>query len=84
MSHAVAVRLDSKGRLTVPREVCEELGLEPGEWFLLEREGSALRFARAGNPLDALAEQARREFEAGQTRSLRELTGGQEMGGDGG
>ena len=74
MSESISVRMDSERRLAVPEEARQELGIEPGDLFLLEWEGSVLRFARADHPLDALAEWAREEYHAGQTRNLRDIT----------
>lgn len=73
MSQPVAVRMDHKGRLTVPRELREKLGMEAGDLFFLEQEGNILRVGRADNPFDLLAEQARSEYHAGKTRELRSL-----------
>lgn len=73
MSQPVPVRVDSKGRLTVPRTVCRALGVEVGDLFLLEQEGQTLRLVRAATAFDALAREAQREFHAGETCELREF-----------
>lgn len=73
VSRDMAVRVDEKGRLTLPREVRQALGVEAGDVFFLQVEGRILRLARAENPFDALAERALEEFESGQTRSLRQV-----------
>jgi antitoxin PrlF len=72
-SKAVAVRVDDKGRLTIPAKQRKELGFEPGAVFFIERSGSILRLARAENPFDGLARRAVAEYERGQTRNLREI-----------
>ena len=36
MTAILTVKIDVKGRFTIPRHVREELGIEPGDTFLLE------------------------------------------------
>ena len=66
-----AVRVDGKCRVTIPAEVREALGVEPGTLLFVEREGDVLRLAKAENPFDALARRAIEEDKAGRTKSLR-------------
>lgn len=75
MAGTVTVKVDPKGRLTIPRRLREGLGIEPGDAFFVEgdEEGKVLRFAKAENPFDILAEHALREHRAGRTRGLREV-----------
>lgn len=70
---ALTVTLDPKGRLIVPLQVRKGMGLEPGDTFFLEydEERQVLRYAKAENPFDVLAEHALREHRAGRTRGLR-------------
>lgn len=69
------VRADAKGRLTIPRRLREELGIEPGDTFFLDVDSAhgILRFAKAENPIDVLTEYAVREFYAGNTLSFEEV-----------
>lgn len=69
----VAIRVDAKGRLTIPQRLREELGIEPGDIMFVEREAGheVLRYAKVANPFDALAEQAEEDYRAGKTRNLR-------------
>lgn len=67
------VKIDSKGRLTVPRKFREDLGLEPGDVLFLQRRDDLLCFAKAENPFVGLAEDAIRAYRAGETRSLRDI-----------
>jgi AbrB family looped-hinge helix DNA binding protein len=71
----VTVKVDAKGRLSIPRELREELGIEPGDTLFVEREEgtSVLRYAKAENPFDALARHAEQEYRAGRLRSLRDF-----------
>jgi AbrB family looped-hinge helix DNA binding protein len=69
------VKVDPKGRLLIPRELRDELGIVPGDTLFVEREFGqpVLRYAKAENPFDALAEHAEAEYRAGRTVTLEEL-----------
>lgn len=41
------VRLTSKGQVTIPQALREELGMRPGDEVAFERDGDALRLTRA-------------------------------------
>jgi bifunctional DNA-binding transcriptional regulator/antitoxin component of YhaV-PrlF toxin-antitoxin module len=73
MSKNISVRLDNKGRLTLPRSIREALHAEPGDVFYLRPELDGVRIVKGENPFDALAEHAIREFESGQTRNIRDI-----------
>ncbi|HVA23617.1 MAG TPA: AbrB/MazE/SpoVT family DNA-binding domain-containing protein [Chloroflexota bacterium] len=70
---AIAVRVDDKGRLTIPGKMRKELDVKPGDTFFLQREGKVLRYAKATNPFDMLAEQAAHDYHAGETISIDDL-----------
>jgi AbrB family looped-hinge helix DNA binding protein len=78
MTSSVAVRVDNKGRLTIPQAIRQQLGIEPGDTFFLQPEDGVLRFAKAENPFDILADLANAEYEAGRTTNLRAVA--EEMG----
>ena len=75
MPPPVTVKVDPKGRLTIPQRIREELGIEPGDTFFVEVDGenAVLRYAKAENPFDALARHALDEHHSGRTRGLREF-----------
>ncbi len=75
MSAARTVKVDPKGRLSIPAELRKLLGIEPGDTLFVETEdnGQVLRFAKAENPFDGIARYAEQEYRAGRTRSLREF-----------
>jgi AbrB family looped-hinge helix DNA binding protein len=75
MTSTPTVRVDPKGRLTIPQRLREALGIEPGDIFFVDYdiERNVLRYAKAENPFDALAEHGLAERRAGRTRSLREF-----------
>ncbi len=66
-------KVDSKGRISIPASVRGRIDMHPGDVFFIEVEDSVLRLAKAENPFDRLAEQAREEYESGDTVSLREF-----------
>ena len=73
MTTTHTIKVDEKGRLTIPQALRREMGIEPGDTMFVEREsnGVVLRYAKAENPFDALAEYAENEYRAGRTKSLR-------------
>lgn len=75
MASTLTVRVDPKGRLTIPQRLRKSLGIEPGDIFFVDydEERNVLRYAKAENPFDTLAEHALAERRAGRTRSLREF-----------
>ena len=79
---AVVGQLDSKNRLSLPKAVRDAIHVGPGDSVFLnvdDRNGdvSTVRVVKAVNPLammlDSLAEEALREYHAGETVSLREV-----------
>ncbi|MGH2532660.1 MAG: AbrB/MazE/SpoVT family DNA-binding domain-containing protein [Thermomicrobiales bacterium] len=68
-----SVKVDPKGRLTIPRHLREQLDIEPGDTLFVEadEEHRVLRYAKAENPFDILARHALAERKAGRTRTLR-------------
>lgn len=67
------VRIDARGRLTIPLSVRNRLGIEPGDYFAVDAEEGSLRFTKIENPFDLLARHAIAEYRAGRTKSLREF-----------
>ncbi len=74
MAKNISVRMDNKGRLTLPRSIRETLHAEPGDVFYIQpaNDGS-LRLVRAVNPFDALADEALGEYEDGETLTLEQF-----------
>ena len=72
--------IDAKGRVSIPREVRDSLGLESGDAVFIETDENKqfVRMAKAINPLDILAAEALAEFERGETTDLRDFA--REMG----
>lgn len=67
-----ATRVDTKGRIVLPREIRAELGLEPGDILFLETDDDRriIYIAKPDNPFDMLAVAALEEDRAGLTIDL--------------
>ncbi len=59
------VKLDKEGRLTLPRSVLEDLGIEGDVYLLLETTpDGGIRLRRAGDhPIEIYSEERLKEFE---------------------
>jgi AbrB family looped-hinge helix DNA binding protein len=66
--------VDQKGRLLIPDAIRKQYGIEAGDIFFIQvEETGVIRYARAENPFDLLAEHAIAEHRAGRTRGLRDI-----------
>jgi AbrB family looped-hinge helix DNA binding protein len=70
----VAVRIDDKGRITLPRSMRKALGVKAGDtlFFKYDPQSNRLQIAPAVSPFDALAEEAVKEYKEGRTRTIEE------------
>jgi antitoxin PrlF len=70
-----SLKIDSKGRLSIPKELRERAGLEPGDTIFLEfdEDTGTFQLKKAVNPFDILGMEALREYEAGETIPLRKI-----------
>lgn len=71
----VAVRIDEKGRLTLPKKMRDLFGVKPGDIVFVkhEPEGNVVRLIRTvEDPIAVLWEYAEGEYQAGRTQDLRE------------
>lgn len=76
---AIALKVDSKGRVTLPNKLREKLNIKPGDTlFLNSMESDNILLKKAINPFDMLALEGLREFREGETTSLEDLAN--EMG----
>jgi len=71
-------QFDEKGRLTVPKELREALGVTGRETVFMKIVDGDLVIRRAINPFDVLVEEALREYREGKTQDLRSFA--KEMG----
>jgi antitoxin PrlF len=69
---AETVRMDSKGRISLPRSLRERRGYEEGTVFFWQEDEMGIRLMPAINPFDLLAEEAVSQYRAGETRNLRD------------
>jgi len=70
----VAVRIDDKGRITLPKSIRKALGIKAGDtlFFKYDPQSNCLQIAPAVSPFDALAEEAVKEYKEGRTRTVEE------------
>lgn len=74
-SMQTTIKVDSKGRVSIPKRVREQAGLQPGDTLFLaiDQESGTVQLRKVTNPFDGLALHAIAEYEAGRTRSLDEI-----------
>ena len=72
------VRIDSKGRVMLPKKFRDAMALGPGDTVYLrfEPSGKVVRLTRSASPFDVLAVNAIREYEKGRTRSIEDFARG--------
>ena len=75
LNKPVAVRLDDKGRLSIPLAMRKKLGVSPGDTFFIQTDGEGLRIVKGSNPFDGLVDQAILEYQSSSTRNLRDIVG---------
>jgi len=68
------VKVDAKGRITLPKTIRDELNVEDGTPFFVKfmRGKKVIILAPAINPFDILAEEAMEEHKAGKTMNIEE------------
>ena len=67
------VRVDSKGRITLPKEIRENADIEEGDVFFVDAIHGQIKLTEAvKDPVVVLREYAREEYEKGRTRNLRD------------
>lgn len=67
------VRIDDRGRISLPKRIREAMHLESGDTLFLYQDGDRLEVRKAENPFDVLARHAVKEYEAGRTRSIQDV-----------
>ena len=71
MKENIILKVDEKGRLTLPLKMRRDFNIEPGDVFFVKREKTGIYLAKAENPLDVLAQNALNESEQGNCVELR-------------
>ncbi|MBC7106507.1 MAG: AbrB/MazE/SpoVT family DNA-binding domain-containing protein [Firmicutes bacterium] len=71
----VAVRVDRKGRITLPKGIRKALEVEAGDTLFLkyEPEERQVRLARTVSSFDVLAEHALKQYRDGRTKTIEEF-----------
>ena len=74
MTDESIVRVDAKGRVTLPKAIRDELNIQDGTPFFVKfiRGERVIILAPAINPFDILAEEAIEEYKAGKTTNIEE------------
>lgn len=69
-----AVKLDNKGRVTLPKNIRKALGLKAGDTVFLKYElkNNQLLLAPAISPFDILADYAVKEYKEGSSTTIEE------------
>ena len=72
----IAVRVDEKGRVTLPKSIRDALEVTIGDtvFFRYEARNKQARVARAANPFDTLGGQAVKEHRSGRTKTVKKFT----------
>jgi AbrB family looped-hinge helix DNA binding protein len=74
-SHSVAVvRVDDRGRITIPKKIREELDIEEGDTCFIDFEDHSFHIVRGENPFAVLARDALKQHEQGRTVTFEEAT----------
>jgi AbrB family looped-hinge helix DNA binding protein len=73
MKNNYSVRVDEKGRISIPAGVRKELGLKTGDILFIRSEEKIMHLVKAENPFDVLAEHAVEDYKKGRTRNIRDI-----------
>lgn len=71
MEENIVLKVDTKGRLTLPLKMRKNYHIEPGDVFFVKPEETGIHLAKAENPFDVLAEHALNEYKEGKCVELR-------------
>jgi len=75
---AISMKMDEKGRITLPKKIRDKLNLSQGDTLFLHEGLSEIIIKKAENPFDAIAQAAIKEYKNGETTSLDDFAS--EMG----
>jgi len=73
MKENIILKLDEKGRLTLPLKMRKDYNIEPGDVFFVKPEKTGIHLAKAENPFDVLAEHALYQYEQSNCVEIREF-----------
>ncbi len=71
----LTVRIDDKGRLTLPISIRKDININPGDIFYLnyDAEKKQMQLNKAINPFDVLAGEALKEYKKGNVKRIEKL-----------
>lgn len=68
----ITTKVDDKGRITLPKKVREETGIDKGTVLFIDSELGQVKLTRAvEDPVVKLKEYTEKEFASGNTKNLR-------------
>ena len=73
MKENIILKVDEKGRLTLPLKMRKDFDIKSGDVFFVKPEKTGIYLAKAEYPFDILARHAIQESKAGNTITLEEF-----------
>lgn len=73
MSTTITLKVDAKGRISLPLAIRKSLHINTGDVFFLNKEETGIHLVKAENPYDVLIEEAMEQHNNGETISLRKF-----------
>ncbi|NLO56253.1 MAG: AbrB/MazE/SpoVT family DNA-binding domain-containing protein [Thermovirga sp.] len=70
---AISLKVDEKGRVTLPNKLRKNLDIKPGDTLFLQEQAEYFVLKKAVDPFDALALDALRERNEGKTVGLKDV-----------
>ena len=69
----IPVKVDARGRITIPKKAREAADIEKGDILFMDSKPGKIEFTRAiEDPLVVLRDYAEQEYAAGRTKNLRD------------
>jgi AbrB family looped-hinge helix DNA binding protein len=69
----ITLKVDSKGRVTIPNKLRENLDIKPGDTLYLNSTDETILLKKAIDPFDMVALEALKEHREGKTISIEDL-----------
>ncbi|MHB1680793.1 MAG: AbrB/MazE/SpoVT family DNA-binding domain-containing protein [bacterium] len=71
----LTVKIDDKGRITLPKSIRKEININPGDIFYLnyDAEKKQMQLKKAVNPFNILAGEALKEYKKGNVKRIEKL-----------
>ena len=70
---AISLKVDERGRVTLPNKLRKNLGIKPGDMLFLQEQVEYFVLKKAVNPFDALVLDALRERNEGKAVGLKDV-----------